>query len=110
MDPLSLLCRLAASVPPPRHHTVRYAGVLAGASEWIAHRATRGARSARVQDARQQEAEEQLSDVGGPPRAHVRHRRARLYRLPGPPEVDRRPQRPGKHRLVSLPASATGVR
>ena len=27
MDPLSLLCRLAASVPPPRHHTVRYAGL-----------------------------------------------------------------------------------
>ncbi len=32
MDPLSLLCRLAASVPPPRFHTVHYAGVLAGAS------------------------------------------------------------------------------
>jgi hypothetical protein len=32
MDPLSLLCRLAASVPPPRFHTVRYAGVIAGAS------------------------------------------------------------------------------
>ena len=29
MDPLSLLCRLAASVPPPRFHTVKYAGVLA---------------------------------------------------------------------------------
>lgn len=27
MDPLSLLCRLATSVPPPRHHTVKYAGV-----------------------------------------------------------------------------------
>jgi hypothetical protein len=34
MDPLSLLCRLAASVPPPRFHTVHYAGVLAAASEW----------------------------------------------------------------------------
>ncbi len=32
MDPLSLLCRLAASVPPPRLHTVRYAGVLGSAS------------------------------------------------------------------------------
>jgi hypothetical protein len=32
MDPLSLLCRLAASVPPPRYHTVKYAGVLASAS------------------------------------------------------------------------------
>jgi hypothetical protein len=27
MDPLSLLCRLATSVPPPRLHTIRYAGV-----------------------------------------------------------------------------------
>ena len=32
MDPLSLLCRLATSVPPPRLHTIRYAGVLAPAS------------------------------------------------------------------------------
>jgi hypothetical protein len=29
MDPLSLLCRLATSVPPPRHHTVKYAGASA---------------------------------------------------------------------------------
>ncbi len=36
MDPLSLLCRLATSVPPPRVHTVRYAGVLAGGSQWRA--------------------------------------------------------------------------
>ena len=34
MDPLSLLCRLATSVPPPRIHTVRYSGVLAAASCW----------------------------------------------------------------------------
>lgn len=34
MDPLSLLCRLATSVPPPRFHTVKYAGVLAPASPW----------------------------------------------------------------------------
>jgi hypothetical protein len=31
MDPLSLLCRLATRVPPPRFHTVRYAGVPAAA-------------------------------------------------------------------------------
>jgi len=36
MDPLSLLCRLATSVPPPRYHTVKYAGVLAPASTWRA--------------------------------------------------------------------------
>ncbi len=34
LDPLSLLTRLAASVPPPRHHTIRYAGVLGAASQW----------------------------------------------------------------------------
>jgi Putative transposase len=34
MDPLSLLFRLATSVPPPRFHTVKYAGVLAPASRW----------------------------------------------------------------------------
>jgi len=28
MDPLSLLCGLAAAVPPPRFNTVRYGGVL----------------------------------------------------------------------------------
>jgi hypothetical protein len=34
MDPLSLLSRLATSVPPPRRHTIRYSGVLAPASPW----------------------------------------------------------------------------
>ena len=34
MDPLSLLCRLATSVPLPRFHTIHYAGVLAAASPW----------------------------------------------------------------------------
>ena len=33
MDPLSLLSRLAASVPAPRVHTVKYAGVLGAASK-----------------------------------------------------------------------------
>jgi len=34
MDPLSLLCGLATSVPLPRFHTIHYAGVLAAASPW----------------------------------------------------------------------------
>lgn len=34
IDPLSLLCRLAAAVPPPRFNVVRYAGVLGSASKW----------------------------------------------------------------------------
>jgi hypothetical protein len=29
LSPLSLLCRLATSGPPPRFHTVKYAGALA---------------------------------------------------------------------------------
>jgi len=33
VDPLSLLSRLATAVPPPRLHTVRYAGILALASK-----------------------------------------------------------------------------
>jgi hypothetical protein len=33
LDALSLLSRLCASVPPPRFHTVRYAGVLGSASK-----------------------------------------------------------------------------
>jgi hypothetical protein len=33
LDPLSLLSRLCASVPPPRFHTVRYAGALGSASK-----------------------------------------------------------------------------
>ncbi len=33
LDPLSLLCRLAAAVPPPRMHQVRYSGVLGSASK-----------------------------------------------------------------------------
>jgi hypothetical protein len=37
MDPLSLLARLCASVPPPRFHTVRYAGVLASAAKMRPH-------------------------------------------------------------------------
>ena len=34
MDPLSFLCRLAKTVPPPRRHTVKYAGVLGPAHRW----------------------------------------------------------------------------
>ena len=33
MDPLSLLCRLATTIPPPRMHVVHYAGVLAPAAK-----------------------------------------------------------------------------
>jgi hypothetical protein len=59
MDPLSLLCRLATSVPPPRLHTVRNAGVLAAASR------------------------------GGPKSRRSRPRRIRPLRAPSPTERGR---------------------
>jgi hypothetical protein len=34
LDALSLLCRLAASLPPPRMHVARFAGVLSAAHKW----------------------------------------------------------------------------
>jgi hypothetical protein len=34
LDPLSLLWRLCAAVPPPRRHTVVYSGVLSSHSKW----------------------------------------------------------------------------
>jgi hypothetical protein len=36
MDALSLLCRLAASVPPPKMHLTKYAGVLSAHHKWRA--------------------------------------------------------------------------
>ena len=50
MDPLSLLCRLATSVPPPRFHTVKYAGVLAPASPWRSRLAPPSAQAAAAGD------------------------------------------------------------
>jgi len=47
MDPLSLRCRLATSVPPPRLHTLTYAGVLAAASAWRPRLAPKPAPDAR---------------------------------------------------------------
>ena len=46
LDPLSLLSRLCASVPPPRFHTVRYAGVLGSASKLRARLTPKRAASA----------------------------------------------------------------
>jgi len=34
LDPLSFLCRLAAAVPGPGFHTVRYGGILSSAAKW----------------------------------------------------------------------------
>jgi Putative transposase len=58
MDPLSLLCRLATSVPPPRFHTVKYAGVLAPASPWRARIGPRPAPSAPAAPGHENDANE----------------------------------------------------
>jgi hypothetical protein len=55
LDPLSLLTRLCAAVPPPRFHTVRYAGVLGAASKL---------RSRIVPGADAPSSEEELADSG----------------------------------------------
>jgi hypothetical protein len=47
-DPLSLLSRLCASVPPPRFHTVRYAGALGSASKLRSRLAAKRASPARA--------------------------------------------------------------
>jgi hypothetical protein len=36
LDPLSLLCRLASAVPPPKMHLARYAAVLSARHKWRA--------------------------------------------------------------------------
>ena len=64
MDPLSLLCRLATSVPPPRFHTVKYAGVLAPASPWRSRIAPRQTTPPAVEAS-----EEQAPDEEHPKRA-----------------------------------------
>ncbi len=84
MDPLSLLCRLATSVPPPRFHTVKYAGVLAPA-------ATASAEPGRPDHPR---GYRPWAAFG----AYLRRGRARLSHLPGADEAARAGQRSGEHR------------
>jgi putative transposase len=50
MDPLSLLCRLATSVPPPRLHTIHYAGVLVPASPRRSRLAPQSPQAAAARD------------------------------------------------------------
>ena len=87
MDPLSLLCRLAASVPPPRYHIVKYAGgrsrrqgiYARGAKENRARAASRGRTGAgrRCQRA-SAEAHRHLSSMGSAAAKNVRGGRSRL--------------------------------
>ena len=64
MDPLSLLCRLAPSAPPPRFSTVKYAGVLASASRprW---RGSASDRALRSRNSPRRRTTSQLPDASG---------------------------------------------
>ncbi|WP_437960380.1 hypothetical protein [Sorangium sp. So ce119] len=87
MAPLSLLCRLAASVLPPRFHTVKYAGVLASAGPW---RKLIGPRPAKPQQPAKADDEPAprrkrggYRAVDDPRRASAPHVCARCPRVPG---------------------------
>jgi hypothetical protein len=98
MDPLSLLCRLATSVPPPRLHMVRYAGVLAARGRRVGvvpgatarQNAPRDGRSLRVGRDRRDEALSGQRQAGVP-------KRDRGWRAPAmgvPAEACRQANRP----------------
>jgi len=117
--PLSLLCRLATSVPPPRLHTVKYAGVLAPASVTAGSRARDGPRSGgacawgridatRLPPVKGQRASPASAGVGkrpgcSAPRRSVDERTALVL-----PSADLRPQ--PMRGSAPVPASASGSR
>jgi hypothetical protein len=101
MDPLSLLSRLATAVPPPRLHTVRYAGVLAPASKLRAKIVPRPAVAAEGTA----EAEEPAK------RAGARYRPwAELLKRCFAIDVLACPRCGGRMRLVALVTEAASVR
>jgi hypothetical protein len=104
LDPLSLICRLCASVPAPRMHTVRYAGVLA------AHSKLRGSivPSAPTDDAGGAELE---VDTGAAlPRSRSSYRPwAELLKRTFGIDVEQCPSCGGRMRLVALVTAAHSI-
>jgi len=105
MDPLSLLRRLATSVPPPRFHTVKYAGVLAPASPWRSRLAPQPPQAPAESDE-----PGRPDDAGGyRPWAELLAR-ARLSHLPGADEPARAGQGPASiARYLATVGEATEV-
>jgi hypothetical protein len=98
MDPLSMLCRLAASVPPPRRHTIRYSGVLAPASPWrrVLVPTAPSETPADGQRPSRPEGAPSYRPSGAAPGAHLRGGRPRLPQVPRADEAARHGGRPGK--------------
>jgi hypothetical protein len=100
LDPLSLLSRLCASVPPPRFHTVRYAGVLGSASRLRARLAPKRAATAPVPCA------EDIADV---PRRSPYRPWAELLRRTFGIDVLACPRCEGRMRLLAMVTETKSV-
>jgi hypothetical protein len=115
LDPLSLLCRLCTSVPAPRLHTVRYAGVLGSHSKYRSLIAPPSEADAKVlaNDAAEGHAGQPLAGVDGVelagaadasvPVPHARYRPwAQLLRATFSIDVEICPACKGRMRMVAL--------
>jgi hypothetical protein len=101
LDPLSLLSRLCAAVPPPRFHTVRYAGVLASASKLRSRLAPKGAAEPTVA-----RCAEDLADV---PRRSPYRPWAELLKRTFGLDVLACPRCQGRMRLLAMVTDAKSV-
>lgn len=103
LDPLSLLTRLCAAIPPPRFHTVRYGGVLASASKMRPHVLRK-----RPEPDTPPDAEAAEPDCDKPAFRHWRW--AELLKKTFAINVMTCPSCQGRMRLVALAQEPTGIR
>lgn len=98
LEPLDLMARLAALVPPPRMHLTRFDGVFAphGKLHAVVTPALRGigGRQARCTD-------EPVSPEQGPPPHHAAMSWARRLKRVFGIDIDRRARRAGKLRIIA---------
>ena len=98
MDPLSLLSRLAAAVPYPRFHTVRYSGVLASASKLRARIAPKPAQT----DTTEEEATQCVQHAEETPRRGPYRPWAELLKRTFKVDVLQCPKCQGRMRLLAV--------